>query len=943
MSWKQVDQIFQQALKQPPEKRKSFLDEACAGDPWLRLEIDRLLSCRPEEQSCPEDPDPDATAKDLTGDPRDSPAADLGGRWLSHYRLLEKVGEGGMGVVYLAHDDHLQRSVAIKVLPPGRLDNQSARKRFRKEALALSKLNHPNIGTIYDFDTRDEIDFLVMEYLQGQTLGERLASGPLPANEIARLGEQLADGLDSAHGQGIIHCDLKPGNLIIVAGGRLKILDFGLARLLRVTSDTPSLQSLSETQAAGGTVPYMSPEQLRGGTVDARSDLFSFGAVLYEMATGHRAFEGNTPAVVSDAILRGSPAAPSRLNPDVPAELERIILKALEKDPHNRYQSAREILADLRRWRQDSVAPDGEDGGGRRFWTLKSSAAVFLAGILFLTLALLWFRPSNSALPERIPFPVTGSGSWAGEPEISPSGNQIVYSASMSGSRDIWLTDLKGNPPKQLTDDPATDSSAVWFPDENRIAFVKDQGASLGIWMMNVSDRQDKLIVPDARDPAISPDGKRIAFARPSTAGYLRIGVASVDNPGEVSQLTDDKGGLWDHKGPAWSPDGKMICYSSRHGLWVVSAAGGPARPLTSDYDLDFDPVWSHKSPYIYFSSYRGGTLAIWRVRFSGGQPERVTMGTGPESHPSLPWDSSCLVHANGMQNQECVLLDRGSGKSRIVGTSDSDYIPSIAADGTRIVFVSRQGGVGSLNLWIQGVAEDRPPGPPQPLTRYTDRATFPALSPDGAWVAFYRIIREQRDIWIVSSSGGEAFQFTDHPAPDMYPAWSPDGSMLAFSSQRTGGCDIWTAKVKDGRRLGPERQVTTGPVLAHMPAWSSDGSIAFSGELGGHSEAYVVPAQGGSQPARITDGADVRRVRWDPISGDVLVSATWGTDRLSLWSVSPRDKSYRLFTPRVEFGERSALFGFFDISRDGQFLIFARSGGAKGQIWSLKARKGVF
>ncbi len=931
-----ADEIFRQARNQAPEKRKAFLEQACAGDVSLRLEVERLLSGNGKAEQVSEAP---------AADSKGTPVGSLVGRSLSHYQLLEKIGEGGMGVVYRARDEHLQRDVAVKVLPRGTLDDSTARKRFRTEALALSRLNHPNIATVYDFDTQDDIDFLVMEYLRGMRLNDLLASGPLAGEEVTRLGEQLAEGLEAAHAQGVVHCDLKPGNLIIVAGGRLKILDFGLARLLRTTGDKPLMQSSTVTQSVGGTVPYMSPEQLRGETIDARSDLFSCGAVLYEMATGRRAFEGKTPAMVSDAILRRAPTPPARLNPEVPAELERIILKALEKRARKRYQSAKELLAALRGYRPFPTPLGAGEGRGKRSQIPNVLAWAALIAAALLAFTWFWMGWRRYPLPEPRPAQITRIPGWAGEPEVSPDGNQILYSSNASGNRDIWLTDLRENWAKQLTNDPADDSSPNWFPDGKAVAFVKELGGVSAVWTMNLADGQARQIIPNARDPAVSPGGKLIAFARASSSGYLRIGVTSIGNPGgDVKLLTDDKDGLWDHSNPTWSPDGAEICYSTRHGLWIVPVSGEAAHSLTSDYELDFEPAWSHKTPYIYFSSYRGGTLAIWRVLSRGGKPERVTMGTGPESHPSLPWDGRHLVYTNGTQSQECVLLDRTSGKTSVFAAAESDYIASIEGDGARIAYASRQGGTGSMNLWIQEIVRGKASGPPRQLTRFADRATFPAFSPDGRWIAFYRIIREERDIWTVSDSGREPSQFTTNPAADMYPAWSPDGSMLAFSSERAGGCDIWVAGVKDGKRIGPERQLTIGPVKALMPAWSWDGtSIAFTGELGGRYEVYVVPFQGGSQPVRLTDGADVRRVRWDPLSGDILASATSGGDRISLWRISPRDGSRRPFTPEVEFGEKNASWGVFDVSRDGQFLSFARGGNSRSQIWTLEARKGVF
>ena len=273
----------------------------------------------------------------------------LVGQTISHYRIVEKIGAGGMGEVYRARDEHLARDVAIKVLPPGTLTDASARKHFRKEALILSQLNHPNVTAIYDFDTQRGVDFLAMEYIPGITLSEKVAAGPLPEKEVLRLGVRLAEGLAAAHDHGIVHRDLKPGNLRITSDGRLKILDFGLAKLWRPVTASATTESLSETQTMAGTLPYMAPEQLLGGEIDARTDLHAAGLVLYEMATGRYPFADVDNSQLIGAILHRPPRPPAALNSKLSPELERIIGKCLEKEPENRYQSAKELAIDLRR------------------------------------------------------------------------------------------------------------------------------------------------------------------------------------------------------------------------------------------------------------------------------------------------------------------------------------------------------------------------------------------------------------------------------------------------------------------------------------------------------------------------------------------------------------------------------------------------------------------
>ncbi|MGA3318297.1 MAG: protein kinase [Candidatus Korobacteraceae bacterium] len=311
---------------------------------------------------------------------------------LGHYRIVEKIGAGGMGEVYRAHDEHLARDVAIKVLPPGTLIDESARKHFHKEALILSQLNHPNIATIYDFDTQQGVDFLVMEYIPGITLSEKVAAGPLAEKEVLRLGVQLAEGLAAAHEQGVIHRDLKPGNVRVTADGRVKILDFGLAKLVGPFSGTESTQSLGESQAVAGTLPYMAPEQLRGQACDARTDIYSAGAVLYEMVTGQRLFPGAQSGELVDAIFHREPTPAGKVNSKVSLALEAVIGKALDKNPAYRQQRARELLADLQALAapSDAVAPAAAmQWLGWLKWRMRRQYRALLVAVAFILAALL--------------------------------------------------------------------------------------------------------------------------------------------------------------------------------------------------------------------------------------------------------------------------------------------------------------------------------------------------------------------------------------------------------------------------------------------------------------------------------------------------------------------------------------------------------------------------
>jgi serine/threonine protein kinase/tetratricopeptide (TPR) repeat protein len=313
------------------------------------------------------------------------------GQQLGHYRILEKIGAGGMGVVFRARDERLDRDVAVKVLPPGSLSDEAARKRFRKEAHALSRLNHANIETIYDFDSQDGVDFLVMEYVAGVTIDKKLALGPLPEKEVLAIGEQIARALEEAHEYGIIHRDLKPGNIAVTAKGRVKVLDFGLAKLVQPATPSSITESLTEASALAGTIPYMAPEQLRGEPSDFRSDIYALGAVLYELATANRPFDEKLSTALVDDIIHRPVVPPRRLNPKLSPRLDDLILKCLEKEPENRYQSAKELTVDMRRLGVSAVAPLAVEVRHRSQYVRYALIAGGLALALIVMVALLNF------------------------------------------------------------------------------------------------------------------------------------------------------------------------------------------------------------------------------------------------------------------------------------------------------------------------------------------------------------------------------------------------------------------------------------------------------------------------------------------------------------------------------------------------------------------------
>src|SRR5579864_2293439 len=451
----QIEQLYHSALEREPSQRAAFLEQACGADDDLRKEVESLLRYKSEAADFIETPAMERAAKEIAEQAR--PKSDSGtamiGKTVAHYSILERLGSGGMGVVYKAQDVKLRRFVALKFLPEDLAKDPQALERFQREARAASALNHPNISTIYEIEEHEGQPFIAMELLEGETLRERIARKRLPLDELIELAMQIADALDAAHRAGIIHRDIKPANIFVTSRGQAKVLDFGVAKIAAdrhqaeqaaagsgATTIATGDQHLTKPGTAVGTIAYMSPEQVRGEELDGRTDLFSFGAVLYQMATGQQAFSGATSGAVFDAILHGAPNPPTSLNANLPPKFEEIVSKALEKDRKMRYQSASDLKADLARLRRDTDSAQSlartKSAWSAHAWSTWTTAA--LAVVLLVAAA---FRFDLGGLRQRL---IGGSGrvqSLAVLPLENLSGNKDEEFFA-DGMTDELTTDL---------------------------------------------------------------------------------------------------------------------------------------------------------------------------------------------------------------------------------------------------------------------------------------------------------------------------------------------------------------------------------------------------------------------------------------------------------------------------------------------------------------------
>ena len=696
-----------------------------------------------------------------------------------------------------------------------------------------------------------------------------------------------------------------------------------------------------------GTVSYMSPEQGRGEEIGPQTDIWALGVVLYEMVTGELPFKGDYDAAVIYSIMNEAPPAMGGIRASVPEELEEIVTKALAKSRTERYENANDLLSDLGALKQrlDFSTFTGAhewkfESAKRRWLFVGASAAVAVAALVVVWRTSADRGGSSLGLPGQA-HQVTTGDAWQGDPALSPDGGRVAYASDESGNKDIYVTNLRGESNLRLTNDPAPDYCPAWFPRGEALAFVSERGGEAAIWKVSSLGGGATLLILNAVDPAISPEGDRIAFTALLANGEQRIAVASLADPGKVTVLTGPSDGMWEHRKPAWSPDGQTICYATRQDLWIISASGGPAKRLTRDGMEDYDPAWSSDGTRVYFSSGRGGTRALWRIAAGGGAATRLTQGPGYEYDPCVSRDGSRLVYATQREPGALYVRDTHSNKETKLSGIRSNSQSAVAPDGSAIVFASDRAGP-TFDLWIQPLDGGIPTGSPQRLTEDTAHASCPVFSPNGKWIAYYRILGETRDIYTIPVSGGRPIVFTDDPAPDVQPSWSPDGSRLAFASERGGASNIWAAPVSDGRPAGPPTRVTRDTVYSIAPVWSPDGDrIAYVGEAESGPEVWIVPADGGAPGRRITSGAEAQTIRWDRASGFLLVSGNWGDDYMSIRRVSPDGGTVETIAPPVILGPVPAL-GTFDVSSDGRLLLFPRENN-RGNIWVHEAKRGTY
>jgi serine/threonine protein kinase len=817
--WRSIEELYHAALDQPPDRRAAYLDEACA-DEQIKREVESLLGFASESGTVLSH-SPQSLLARL--EPGIEPGANLG-----PYLIGERIGEGGMGQVYRARDTRLGRDVALKILPAAMMNDAVLRARLVREAQTASRLNHPNIVTIYDIGESDSRVYIAMEYVAGKTLRSLIPRTGLPLPLALRYAVAVADALAKAHGAGLVHRDLKPANIMVTPEGAVKVLDFGLAKRAESPFAAGDTVSRDTTQTAApeteaglimGTPAFMSPEQAAGKPVDSRSDIFSFGAVLYEMVSGQRAFRGDSAISTLAAVIEGEPAP---LSPAVSRDVARIVTRCLSKDPSHRYQHAgdlrialEDVLADAASAPSSATIPTP----ARRIWFRWSYLGI--AAAVVLAWAAGWrFRSQEPPLPDLDFKRLTGDPGLTSNATISPDGRLIAYASDRAGNGDldIWVQHRGGGSPIRVTQSIADEFEPSFSQDGSQIVYA----AGDGVYLVPVFGGEPRQLVKGSGSrPRLSPDGKRVVYQnRPGVRGLSLVYLIDVGSA-NARQLTPNlSGGRY----PVWSPDGKFV--------------------LLETAELIPDK----------------GTQAAWRL-ISADTLKSTTLGPSPGIPEQwLPGDRILFttfgddrlgLDVTGVMNLGVVAISPSRAQftaapRQLTNGAATMASASMAADGTVVIAVSTY----VSNLWNLPLDANsgKVTGPPVQLTRDSAHVSSPTTSRDGKRLAFSSSREGGHKVWLMDMASHRRRTLTPQGVNEILPFLSPDGTRIAYLTGEPGNTNTMVADVTSFDQPGVPQTVCDKRCIA-LSDWWADNRGFLTRLKGGNGREQViafVPARGG-------------------------------------------------------------------------------------------------
>jgi Tol biopolymer transport system component len=884
------------------------------------------------------------------------------GTTFSHYQIIEKLGEGGMGVVYRAVDTRLQRQVAIKVLPPGMMADEERFRRFVQEARSASSLNHPNIVTVYDVGFVAGVHFIAMEYMPGRTLDRLIGRKGLRLKETLKYSVQIADALATAHRAGMVHRDLKPANVWISDSGSVKVLDFGLAKLTE-RGEAPSVLTKTdesprtEPGTIVGTAAYMSPEQAEGRPLDARSDVFSFGAVLYEMVTGRRAFDAQTNVATLSAILRDEPRPLSEVSESVPRELERIITHCLRKDPNRRFQHLDDVRTLLEELAEESdsgklaAAPHAPTRADRKWLPVSAAAAALL---VMTTAGIVWWltrdrgpATAQASAPTRLTF----DSGLTTDPALSSDGKLVAYASDRAGegSLDLWIQNVDSGETNRLTSDAADEREPAFSPDGSKIVFRSERDGG-GIYIIPSIGGEPRLLATLGRRPRFSPDGTLVAYyfgpggadLAGTTSSELRVVGSTGGAPRQIQPKDVD---VASH--PLWAPDGRHLLFfgirfQDRRGpalysdWWVMPLDGSNAvgtgafevlrrrelRVFGDDVLIPTPSDWTDDR--VVFSGQVGDSKNVWQVRLAPGtfqamaDAERLTTGTSLELQPSLVRSrqgtspsGSRLAFASLTSTLNVWSLPIESDQGKPVGdaqrltASSYDGQPSLSGDGKRLVFTSSRSG--NLDIWLKDLASGRE----TPLT-FGPAAEFgPEITADGNTVFYQLIDGENWSLYSVPIAMGGQPGVPQRVCQNCPRLWDPssDGRKILFN-YKSPRDTVGLFELDNGRKTELLKHSSHTLVRVRFSPddrWIS--VVAITGQ--GRSRIYIVPFLGGS-----TTNSGPGEDEWIAITDNQAFydKPVWSPDGTLLYYVSDQDGFRCIWAQRLDPATKQPVGRPFDV-----------------------------
>ncbi len=852
------------------------------------------------------------------------------GQTISHYKITDKLGEGGMGVVYKADDTKLDRPVALKFLAPHLLRDEEGRKRFEREAKSAAKLDHPNICTVHEIDEVDGRTFIVMAFLEGQPLGERIKDGPLKLPEALSVAIQMAEGLEAAHEKGITHRDIKPDNVMLMAGSRglVKLMDFGLAQLAGSSKFTREGTTL-------GTPIYMSPEQALGEPTDRRSDVWGLGVVLYEMVAGRPPFQGEVDQAVIYSIANEQPEPLTAVRTGVPKELERIVDKCLAKDVEERYQHVTDLLVDLQSCRR--VLDSGTEKGvpspapARRMsgagWGIVTAVIVAVAATTW------WFggiRERQTSVPEYSLRQLTHDTGLTHQPAISKDGTMVAYASDRAGegNLDIWVQQVAGADPIQVTDHEANDEWPDFSPDGSQIVFGSDRDGG-GIFVAPAfGGSAPRRVAAEGGRPRFSPDGQSVAYSESAPSGWS-VYIAEMSG----GSLRKVETGTTSANYPVWSPDGRHILFNTgpegvaptqaNMDWWVVPAEGGAAvqtgaRAVLDEAGLtwrpfrDAPPHWLGDPDRLVFSTRSGDTENVYELPLSpgtwepAGTPVRLMQGT-VYAQPSAAAEGR-IAFATLTGNKDIWSMAMDPNRPEIKGEPEPlftsalhEWYPTVSSDGRKVAFL--RGPQNKLDLFVRDTETRRET--PLVVTPENEHRAF--ISPDGETVAFVRWPYMNSELLIVPSAGGAEQKVADGVATLF--SWAGDSRRIVCGlNKEAQGYELVTIDVftKEAVGLLPEDN--------GVAALSPDGSwVSFTSREPTRA-LFVAPVRDGAASPRsewieISRQPGVGRNRWSP-NGEVLYFSSRKHGHPCIWAQRLHPES------KQPVGEAKHVFGSHEPSR---------------------------